>query len=64
MLLHANAITQDRAAGVWTCRIDGYDSDRVALLAVMFRQLIDKRALARTWRTSKTDGSGFACVGK
>ena len=50
MLLHANAIAQNRAPGVRARRIHRDDSDDMALLAIVARQLIDKRALAGAGR--------------
>ena len=62
MLLHADAIAEDCAAGVWTGWIDSDNADGVFLLAVVFCQLIDEGALAGAGGSSKADGSSFSCV--
>ncbi len=47
MLLHADAIAQNRAAGVRTGRIDGDHAYGLAFCAQSLRELIAQRALAR-----------------
>ena len=41
MILHADAVAQNCAARVGTCRINGNDADCAIFLAIVPRQLID-----------------------
>ena len=53
--LHANAIAENCAAGVWTGGIDGDDADRFACCAIMCSEAIDERALAGAGRAGDAD---------
>ena len=53
MILHADAVPQNRPARIRTGRIDRNDSHCAILLAVMLCQLIHKRALARARRAGE-----------
>src|SRR5690242_214705 len=64
MRLHANAIPKNRAASVGTRRIYGDDPDRLLLLAILARELINQRALAGAWRTGESDHGRVATVGE
>src|SRR5580704_17662784 len=64
MLLHADAVTQNRAPGVGAGGVDGDNSDRVIVLAIEARKLIDKRALPRSWRTSQPEHTRLSAVRK
>ena len=64
MLLHANAVAQNRAAGVGAGGIDGDDADRRSLLAIVVCQLIDQRALARAGRAGEPEYPRLAAVRK
>ena len=55
MILHANAVAQDGAAGVRAGGIDGDDPNRAIIFPIMQRQLVDQRTLAGTGRTSQAD---------
>ena len=57
MVLHANAVAQNRAAAVWTGGIDRDDAYRLVLLAIVACQLIDQRALACPRRAGQPDYS-------
>ena len=59
MLLHADAIAQNRASRVRAGGIHRNDAHRAVLLAIVARQLIDQRALARARRTSEAE---YACM--
>ena len=60
MLLHANAVAENRAAGVGTGRIDGDDAHGAILPAINAGELIDERALACSGRASQAEDAGFA----
>ncbi len=62
--LHANAITQNRAARIRARGIDGNDSDSAPSTAVLRCQTIDQRALARPGRSRYADHKGVPCKGK
>jgi hypothetical protein len=64
MLLHANAVTQDRAAGIRTGRINSNDANRAILFAIKARKLIYQRALPCARSASQADDAGFACIWK
>ena len=57
MVLHADAITENCATGIRTAGIDGDDSDGAVFFAIVLRQLVDQRALARARRAGQADGS-------
>ena len=48
MILHADAVAQNRSARVRTGRVDGDNADRLILflIALVLGKLIDQRALA------------------
>jgi hypothetical protein len=50
MFLHADAVAQNRPAGVGAGRIDRNNSHRVIVLAIKTSKLIDQRALPRSRR--------------
>ena len=64
MILHADAVSENRSARVRTRGIHSDDSDSAVFFAVVPRQLIDQRALPRSRSTSHTDDTGFAGVRK
>ena len=53
MLLHANAVAQNRPTGVRTGRVNRDDSHCTILLPIIPRQMINQSALARTRRASE-----------
>ena len=55
VVLHADAVAQNRPAGIGAGGIDRDNPDGVILLAIMFRELIDQRALARPRRSGQAD---------
>ena len=64
MLLHANAVAENCAAGIGTGGIDRDNADGVFLFAIMFRQLIDERAFAGAGGAGQTDGASLSrCAG-
>ena len=64
VVLHANAVAQNRSPGVRTGGIHGYDAGGFASFAVMARQLVHQRALAGTRRAGKAESAGVASVWK
>ena len=60
MILHADAVAENRAAGVGTGRIDGDDADGAVLLAIVLGELIDQGALPCSRRAGETDDACFA----
>ena len=62
--LHANAVAENRASAERTGRIDGDDANRLSLLAILARQLIDQRALARARRAGQAKQRGLPLYGK
>jgi hypothetical protein len=63
MVLHADPIPENGAAGEWTRRINGYNRDFEASLSKMDRQSIDEGRLPRTGRACdpenlRTTGQG------
>ena len=48
MLLHANAVAENRASGVRAGRVNRNDSYRALFLAIVLGQLIDQRTLPCT----------------
>jgi len=64
MVLHANAVAQNRPACVWTSRIDRDDADGAFFLAIVAGQLIDQRALTRTRRAGEPENSRMPAVRK
>ena len=53
MLLHANAVAQNRPTGVGTGRVNRDDSNCTILFSIMPRQMINQSALARPRRASE-----------
>jgi len=53
MILHANAIPQNRSARIGTGGIDCDNPHRTILFAIVLGQLIDQRTLARARRPSQ-----------
>src|SRR5438046_615407 len=64
MRLHANAVAENRAAGVGAGGIDGNDSHAVVFFSEFLRQLINQRALARARRSGDAYSLGLTRVGK
>ena len=64
MILHADAIAQNRSSRVRAGGIDGNDSDRSIFFAIVFCQLIDQRALACAGRAGHTENPSCASLGK
>ncbi len=62
MILHADAVAQNRPARVRTGRINRDNADSLIFLAIVFRQLVDQRALARSWGAGQADDSRLASV--
>ena len=62
--LHADAVAKNCAAAKRAGGIDSDDADRLALLAVGVRNLIDQCALARAGRTRHSQQYGLAAEGK
>src|SRR5581483_5848959 len=57
---HARLVAEDRAAGAGRGRIDGKDSDLVALTGEIGAERVDGGRLARAWRPGDADAHGFA----
>jgi hypothetical protein len=57
VILHADAVAEDRTARLRTGRVNRNNADRLTLFAIVFGQLIDERALARAGRASHADDS-------
>src|SRR5690242_623219 len=55
MVLHANAIAQNRATRVGTCRIDRDDPDLLVLFAISLGQLVYQRALSCSRGSGQAD---------
>jgi len=64
MILHANAIPENRSACIRTRGIDGDDSNRSILLAIVLGQLIHERTLARAGRTSEAQNPRMSAAWK
>jgi hypothetical protein len=64
MLLHADAVAQNRSACVRTGGINRDDADRAFFLTVVVGQLIDQRALTRPRRTGESKYPRLSAVGK
>ena len=62
MILHANAIAQNRSASVGTGGVDGDNADGTIIFAIEAGQLIDQRALARSGRPRQPKHTGFPAV--
>ena len=62
--LHANAIAKNRSAGERARGIDGDDADRLVLAAIVSREAVDQRALARSRSAGDPDAIGAPGVGK
>ena len=60
VLLHADAIAQNGAAGNAAAGVHGEDGDGLALLAQLQRQRVHQRALARAGRAGDADDAGMA----
>jgi hypothetical protein len=58
MGLHANAVTQNCAAGVRACGIDRKNSDRALLFAIFAGKLIDQSAFASAGSAGKANDAG------
>ena len=64
MLLHANAVAENRSAGIRAGGIDGDDADGVAGSSEMPRHVIDERALSGSGRAGEADDAGLSGVRK
>jgi hypothetical protein len=64
MLLHANAIAQNGAAGIGAGGINRDNSDCSAFLAIVTSQLVYKRALTRARRTGQAQDARVSAVGE
>ena len=64
MLLHADAVAQNRPARIGAGGVDGDDSHGLVLLAIEPRQLIDQCALARSGSARQTYHASAAAVGE
>ena len=64
VVLHANAVAQNRSARVRAGRVDRDDADGLIFLAIVLGQLIDQRALARSGSASQTDDPRLARMRK
>ena len=62
MILHANAVSENRPARIRTRRINRDDADRLLLFAILFGELIDERALARSRSASEPDDARLATM--
>ena len=62
MLLHANAVTQNRTAAVRTGGIHGDDSDLLAVFSIQLRELINQRTLASAGRACQSNGARAASM--
>ena len=62
VVLHANAVAQNRAAGVGAGRVDGDDADGLIFFAIVLGELIDQRALPCSGRAGQTDDARVAGV--
>ena len=60
MVLHANPVTQNRPAAVRTGGIDRDDANRASLVAIVFGQLIDQRALTCAGRAGESQDASMA----
>lgn len=59
MLLHANAVAENRATGIRTRGVDSNDAHGAIVLAIMPRQLINQRTLPRSRRPGEAN---HACM--
>jgi hypothetical protein len=59
-LLHADAVAEERAAGERARGIDREDRDGLLRFALVLRERVDERALARAGRTRDADAPGLA----
>ncbi len=64
VVLHADAVAEDGAAGVRAGGIDGDDADGLILLAIVLGQLVDQRALASAGRAGESEDAGVAGLRK
>src|SRR5512147_2164915 len=62
MRTHANAVAENCAARVRTGWINSDDSDRLALLAILARELVDQRALPCARCAGESDHAGTSGV--
>jgi len=60
VILHADTVTENRSAGVWTRRIDCNDAYGLILFAIVLGKLIDQRAFARSRRAGYAEDSRLA----
>src|SRR5271157_6246451 len=60
MILHADAVAQNRPTGVRAGRVNRDDADGLIFLAIVLGKLIDQRALARAGSAGQTDDSRLA----
>ncbi len=64
VILHTDAVAQNRAARVRAGGIDRDDADGTILFAIVPRQLIDQRALSGARRASEPNDAGLPLCGK
>ena len=64
MVLHADAVAQNRPARVGARGIDSNDANGAAFLAVVARELVHQRALARARRAGESKDSRMSAMGK
>ena len=62
MVLHADAVAQNRSACVRARRIDRDNADGPVFLAIEARKLIDECALARAWRPGESKDPRMSAV--
>ena len=64
MILHADAVAQNRSASVRAGRIDGDNTHRTIVFAIKAGKLIDQRALPRPRRARQSEDARPAAVRK
>src|SRR5882672_5168483 len=62
--LHANAVTEDRTARVWTRRVNSDDADFLIGFAIVGRETIHQGAFSSAWCSCDAGKISTACVGK
>jgi hypothetical protein len=63
-VVHADAVAENGSARIRAGRINGHDTDRLLQFAVLTRQVVDQRALARPGSAGESDDARPAAVGK
>jgi hypothetical protein len=64
MVLHADTVAQNRPARIGARRIDGNDADGTIFLAIVARELVHQRALARARRAGESQDPRMSAMGE